>query len=146
VAIFGTGEVNTLPVFGTPKSGGSRAWEATGGINMRIRADEEIRRELREQLLVLKGLGVKTVDVSYSGSGDEGYVNGVILTPKLENFDDGRLQDLLYDYLDPAHVGDWVNNEGGFGEIQISLETGRVKGVVNLNEVSYKTTKLTDQL
>jgi hypothetical protein len=113
---------------------------------MRIRADENIRRELRDQLLVLKGLGVKEVDVSYSGSGDEGYVNGVVLTPTIEGFDDSRLQDLLYDYLDPAHVGDWVNNEGGFGEIKISLETGRVKGVVNLNEVSYKTTKLTDQL
>jgi hypothetical protein len=114
---------------------------------MRIRADNGTKEELREQLLVLKGLGVKKVDVSYSGSGDEGYVNEVVLTPTLgPEFDDVRLQDLLYDYLDPAHVGDWVNNEGGFGEITIDLETGKVKGVVNLNETTYSTTKLSDQL
>lgn len=114
---------------------------------MRIRVDEAVKTELREQLLVLKGMGVKKVDVSYSGSGDEGYINDVIFTPPVDKYErPHRLDDLLYDYLDPAHIGDWVNNEGGFGEISINLETGKVTGKVNFNELTYTTTKLTDQL
>lgn len=114
---------------------------------MRIRAEEETKRELTEQLLILKGAGVKKVDVAYSGSGDEGYVNDIIFTPELgARFDKNRLEELLYNYLNPAHVGDWVNNEGGFGEISIDLETGKVKGTVNFNETTYTTTKLSDQL
>lgn len=112
---------------------------------MRIRADDAVKQALREQLLVLKGMGVKKVNVAYSGSGDEGYINNVITEPEVK-FNTDRLYDLLYDYLDPAHVGDWVNNEGGFGEISIDLETGKTKGTVSFNEVTYTTTKLTDQL
>ena len=114
---------------------------------MRIRADESTRKELREQLLILKGLGVKKVDVAYSGSGDEGYVNDVILTPEIKDYPKSRLFDLLYDYLDPAHVGDWVNNEGGFGELTINLETGKIRGSVSFYETTVSSeTKLTDQL
>lgn len=113
---------------------------------MRIRANDGVKQALREQLLVLKGMGVKKVDVAYSGSGDEGYINDVVLTPPAEGFNTSPLFDLLYDYLDPAHVGDWVNNEGGFGEISIDLETGKTKGTVSFNETTYTTTKLTDQL
>jgi hypothetical protein len=116
---------------------------------MRIRADDAVKQALREQLLILKGMGVKKVDVSYSGSGDEGYINGVVFTPELgegTRFNTSEFEGILYDYLDPAHVGDWVNNEGGFGEISIDLETGKTKGTVSFNEVTYTTTKLTDQL
>lgn len=114
---------------------------------MRIRADQQTRNELRRQILTLKGLGVKKIDVSYSGSGDEGYVNEVVFTPELKDFDRERLNDVLYDYLDPAHVGDWVNNEGGFGELSIDLETGKVKGHVSFYETSISSTdKLSDQL
>jgi hypothetical protein len=117
---------------------------------MRIRADQEIRTRVREQVLILRGMGVRKIDVGYSGSGDEGYVNDVIFTPELpkgSGFDKGRLMDLLYDYLDPAHVGDWVNNEGGFGEISISMITGRVKGSVSFYETTVSSeSKLTDQL
>lgn len=113
---------------------------------MRIRADNMVRNELRQEILALKGLGVTRVDVAYSGSGDEGFINEVILTPPVPGFNTSRLHNLLYDYLDPAHVGDWVNNEGGFGEISINLETGRVTGDVNFNEMTSTQTKLTDRL
>ena|SRR4249920_2826641 len=115
---------------------------------MRIRADQQTRNELRRQILILKGMGVKKVDVAYSGSGDEGYVNDVVLTPPvIPEFNSSRLADTLYDYLDPAHVGDWVNNEGGFGEISIDLETGKVTGNVSFYQTTVSSeTKLTDQL
>jgi hypothetical protein len=115
---------------------------------MRIRSDDGVKQALREQLLILKGMGVKKVDVAYSGSGDEGYVNDVVCTPPLERSQViTRLEELLYDYLDPAHVGDWVNNEGGFGELTISLETGKVRGSVSFYETTVSSeTKLTDQL
>lgn len=115
---------------------------------MRIRADDGTRSELRQQMLALKGAGVKKVDVAYSGSGDEGYVNDVVFTPTLgQDFDKSRLEELLYEYLDPAHVGDWVNNEGGFGEISIDLETGKVTGSVSFYETKVaSSSKLTDQL
>jgi hypothetical protein len=116
-------------------------------MSMRIRADNETRRALREQLLILKGMGVTKVDVAYSGSGDEGYVNDVIFTPEIKDYPKDRLNDILYDYLDPAHVGDWVNNEGGFGELTINLETGKVKGSVSFYETTVSSeTKLSDQL
>ncbi len=114
---------------------------------MRIRADDETRKGLLEQLLILKGMGVKTVHVGYSGSGDEGCINEVITKPEVKDFNTDRINGLLYDYLDPAHVGDWVNNEGGFGEIEIDLETGKVKGSVSFYETTVSSTsKLTDQL
>lgn len=113
---------------------------------MRIRSDDGIKLLLREQLLVLKGMGVKKVDVAYSGEGDSGNINEIVFTPDLPGFDRTQLENILYDYLDPAHVGDWVNNEGGFGEISIDLETGKTKGTVSFNEITYTTTKLTDQL
>lgn len=114
---------------------------------MRIRSNREIRRQLREQLLILKGMGVTKVDVAYSGSGDEGYVNDVVLTPEMKGYENRQLSEILYDYLDPAHIGDWVNNEGGFGQLTINLETGKVRGSVSFYEqIVSQETKLTDQL
>jgi hypothetical protein len=116
-----------------------------------IGEDDKTKQELRGHLGVLKVLGVEKVDVAFSGSGDEGFVNEVIYSPAIPkemaaNFPESDFQDLLYDYLDPARVGDWINNEGGFGEIQIDVATGKVTGNINFNRVEYDTEPLEDKL
>jgi len=114
-----------------------------------MRADEETKKELKGYLSVLQKLGVEKIDAAFSGSGDEGYINDVIFTPELSKESGFNLQDfneLIYDYLDPANVGDWVNNEGGFGEIRIEVATGKVTGTINFNVTTYETEPLKDQL
>jgi hypothetical protein len=115
-----------------------------------IGEDDENKQELKGHLGVLQKMGVKTVDVAFSGSGDEGFVNEVIYSPAIPkemaaNFPESTFQDLLYDYLDPAKVGDWVNNEGGFGEIQIDVATGKVTGSISFNFTDCNTEPFNDQ-
>tara|TARA_R110002012_G_scaffold100160_1_gene238715 strand:- start:490 stop:945 length:456 start_codon:yes stop_codon:yes gene_type:complete len=85
----------------------------------------------------LKELGVKELIISFEGSGDDGQIDDIIAEPKTDlrvNFMayqyetkqsrqrerlDHRIQDWAYDYLDTTCVEDWVNNEGGYGQIKI---------------------------
>jgi hypothetical protein len=111
--------------------------------------NNETKAKLKEYLPILKRLGVKTVEVAFSGYGDEGNINEVVFIPELnkENwFDHSNFDDVLYEYLDPASVGDWINNEGGFGTISINVETGKIQGEINFNETTYTTAPLNDQL
>lgn len=111
--------------------------------------EESEKSALKEKLPVLRALGVEKVHVAFSGYGDEGSIEEVIFEPELEPgcpFKKDGFENLLYDYLDPARVGDWVNNEGGFGEIEIEVKTGKVTGNINFNETTYTTEPIEDQL
>jgi hypothetical protein len=117
-------------------------------VNM-IGEDDETKQELKGHLSVLQKLGVKTIDVAFSGGGDEGQINEVIYTPELDKsaiINQQKFEDLLYDYLDPAKVGDWVNNEGGFGEIKIDVATGKVTGEISFNFTDCNTEPFKDKL
>lgn len=88
----------------------------------------------------LKDLGVKRIEITFSGSGDSGDIDDityydsevrdltsiVISTTKFksENGIDNELRDLAYTLISEKvdTVGDWVNNEGGFGFINIDVE------------------------
>lgn len=110
---------------------------------------EEDKKELKEQLSKLATLGILKVDVSFSGSGDEGSIEEIIFTPELPDdteFDRNKFDEILYDYLDPAKVGDWVNNEGGRGEIQIDVPTGTVTGTIGFYESVLNSEPFNDQL
>lgn len=110
---------------------------------------EEDKKELKEQLGKLASLGILKVDVAFSGSGDEGNLEEVILTPELPEgaeFDQNKFEEILYDYLDPARVGDWVNNEGGRGEISIDVPTGTVTGTIGFYESVLNSEPFNDQL
>lgn len=105
--------------------------------------------ELKQHLAALLELKIQTVHVAFSGYGDEGSITEIIYNPELpegNSFDRSGFDEALYNYLDPAHVGDWVNNEGGFGTIEINVKTGKIKGEINFNETTYSTEKYSDTL
>lgn len=88
----------------------------------------------------LKDLGVKKIEISFSGSGDSGDIDDVefhdsdgnYLTQLVkETFNDKSKIDIENELRDIAWalinekvdtVGDWVNNDGGFGSITIDVE------------------------
>lgn len=112
--------------------------------------EKEIKAKLKKRLVTLRRWGILKVHVAFSGYGDEGSIEAIVFEPPLPHnckFDLGSFDNLMYDYLDPARVGDWVNNEGGFGTVDIDVQSGKVTGEINFNETTYSTEKLKeDQL
>jgi hypothetical protein len=136
-----------------PRNGRQRVLHSVKSNNERkttsMETDEESKAVIKQHLAVLKEIGIEKIDIAFSGYGDEGPISEVIFSPSLpknSGFDLSQFDDDLYDYLDPARVGDWVNNEGGFGEIQIDVATGKLTGNINFNETTYTTEPLEDQL
>ena len=89
-------------------------------------------------LLKLKDLGVKSIRINFSGSGDSGDIDDVEYTdmngtsswsnnyigPDTTNELDAEISDLFYDFVDEqaCRHGDWVNNEGGYGTMIIYVD------------------------
>lgn len=106
---------------------------------------EKKQQDRLRQLLALtnlKDLGVKNVDISFSGSGDSGDIDEVefrsfdgayctstvieqfaLKSIKVDELFADLAWDIISDKVDP--VGDWVNNEGGYGSIRIDVEEQR---------------------
>ena len=83
----------------------------------------------------LKDLGIVKVEIEFSGSGDSGDIDEVNYYIKSKDWDthysetlpskyDDLFKDLGWDILTKTvdTVGDWVNNEGGYGNISINVE------------------------
>jgi hypothetical protein len=102
--------------------------------------NDEQKQKTRDVLTQLKIEGYTGVSISFDGSGDSGSINGAtafrgdfILNQRV--YDDyyryepeitNSLDDLGYAIL--ANSGyDWYNNDGGYGNIHISLLTGDVQ-------------------
>lgn len=73
-------------------------------------------------------LGVRKLTVSYSGSGDEGAVDGMDVEPEgvvipadLEK----QISDLADEFLYSEH-GTWEDGDGGTGTIVIDTSTGKI--------------------
>lgn len=85
----------------------------------------------------IKNLGVNKIEITFSGSGDSGDIDEVTfitndwdditsdITSKIGDDCINHFRDIAYniieDKVDP--IGDWVNNEGGFGTIYISTDS-----------------------
>lgn len=82
--------------------------------------------------------------ISYAGSGDEGYIDGVSLRDAtgetIEPAQEVRsgFESWAYDVLENSHGG-WEINEGSFGEFEIDVATAKVKHVHNNRYESYDT-------
>ena len=88
-------------------------------------------------LMNIKDLGVEKVEINFSGSGDSGDIDDICFYAK--EFDDitkmvedkyGMKPDELFREFawtivnqKVDTVGDWVNNEGGFGTITVDVES-----------------------
>lgn len=99
--------------------------------------DQEIQRKITQALLVtkVKDLGVNKVEITFSGSGDSGDIDDVhLIAGNYEDITDYVTSKIGNDCLDHFRdvawnivtdkvdtVGDWVNNEGGFGTIDINV-------------------------
>lgn len=89
--------------------------------------------EIKDVVLItkLKDRDVAKVTVYFDGSGDDGdiqeieYFNGSDEgIDGLSNEDEGSLSNLCYTMINNSvhRVGDWVNNEGGYGYMYIDVE------------------------
>tara|TARA_R100000995_G_C3484124_1_gene126032 strand:- start:1753 stop:2166 length:414 start_codon:yes stop_codon:yes gene_type:complete len=91
----------------------------------------------RLELRKLKDQNVSKVEISYSGGGDDGcidiyeawtvdvygkekYDKDIDLTSFSDAFDD-----YIYELLSDTIEWDWVNNEGGYGMLEIDVENGK---------------------
>lgn len=88
--------------------------------------------EIKDLVLVtkLKDALVDKVTVYFDGSGDDGdiqeidYFNGNDdIVDGLSTADDNKLKDACYEIINNkvGTVGDWVNNEGGYGYMYIDV-------------------------
>lgn len=107
----------------------------------------------RGMLPILRQHGVETVSVSFDGSGDSGTIDNASFSPAINaasiygefasteyQFVDGRYQPVctveqttLQDAIDKlamayidSHDVDWYNNDGGWGELVLDVESGQV--------------------
>jgi hypothetical protein len=99
---------------------------------------KEIDKKAFFLIAQLAGLGVASVFIEFSGAGDDGSIEGVTLNDAENKAIDGHdelcqeIEDWAYKLLDHTEV-DWVNNEGGFGEIAIDVAERKYEFTVNCN-------------
>jgi hypothetical protein len=102
-------------------------------------------------LIGLVNHGIKKVIVSYSGGGDDGAIDEILVTTNpnedfsdavinLNDYDSG-LYSLLEDYCTEKLleiIEDWYNGEGGHGCITIDVEKGTYEIENNIRVVEYE--------
>jgi len=118
--------------------------------------------EFSEMFLALGVQGIKAVSVFYEGGGDSGAIESIICTTddstandwssdpeSVSHYDDtvkglvdfpGKYETAFHDMcyrhiLD--HVSDWYNNEGGYGNIIVSVPSGEFfcKNSIRITEI-----------
>lgn len=112
----------------------------------RLTGDEPTAAEM---FLLADKLGVKSAQVDFSGSGDDGDFHGCNMeggearhiyddkgnwtkNPKYgEEYDTlgDKLTDLAREWVDAQGV-DWYNNDGGTGHVKFDFKTGAVSGYI----------------
>jgi len=102
---------------------------------MKNQNEEKNKENLKRALTLMncKELGVVEILIEFSGSGDSGDIDEIYF--KTEDYVDvtasEKAEELIKDFaLDIIAskvdtVGDWVNNEGGYGHISIDVEYNR---------------------
>lgn len=104
----------------------------------------------------LKGLqgkyNIKFLYCEFSGSGDSGEIHDVVghVTEdaygegiKLQDDDGNTVTSFFDDYLEKTGY-DWYNNDGGYGNITLNLETGEIKCDMNINIMTSEEYQLED--
>jgi hypothetical protein len=96
-----------------------------------IKNDDEIKLELESAIAILKlkDLDIEEIVVEFSGSGDSGDIDEInynTINGNSIDVDDlihTKIENLAWKILQKIDsVGDWVNNEGGFGTLYIYTE------------------------
>ena len=97
--------------------------------------ETKLKKNLAVQ--VIKDHNITTIEVIYSGGGDDGCIDEVNFTDHNEEavtypFNkevQSVFDDLLYDILSDNIEWDWINNDGGYGEmiIDCTLDPWKIK-------------------
>jgi len=92
-----------------------------------------IPNKILNTFILIKDKGYTKIEVSYSGSGDSGAIDDINVFPNdnmdwvpienlIKNID--FFKDWLYEIIEEATENrDWWNNDGGYGNISIDLNT-----------------------
>jgi len=79
--------------------------------------------------MCLKDKDVHTIEIAFSGSGDDGGIDEVVSydhNTKIINTRETirKLDDIFYQIIHEHadSTGDWINNDGGYGTLTINLE------------------------
>ena len=99
--------------------------------------ETKLKRNLAVQ--VIKDHNIAKIEVDYSGGGDDGCldetryedIDGNKVDVKLEGEIEAEWDDLLYDMLSHHIEWDWINNDGGYGQMIIDCTQDPWK--VNIN-------------
>ena len=92
--------------------------------------EEKNKENLKRALTLMncKHLGVVEISIEFSGSGDSGDIDDIYFRTEKDSYEyidmpDKKAEDLIRDFAwDINTVGDWVNNEGGYGTVTIDVE------------------------
>ena len=90
----------------------------------------------------LKDHGVAKVIANFDGQGDSGEVYDIEFYDIYENHIDyntcATLEDFIYDKIEQlvgSYGGDWVNNDGGYGQLNIDVKDKIIDGHYNQRTV-----------
>ena len=99
--------------------------------------ETKLKRNLAVQ--VIKDHNIASIEVDYSGGGDDGCIDDV----RYEDIDENKIDilmepdvsaewdDLIYDMLSHHIELDWINNEGGYGQMMIDCTKTPWKVTIN---------------
>ena len=99
--------------------------------------ETKLKRNIAVQ--VIKDHNISNIEVDYSGGGDDGCIDDVRFEDHNENKIDVFMEpevssewdDLLYDMLSNNIEWDWINNDGGYG--QMTIDCTKTPWKVNIN-------------
>ena len=99
--------------------------------------ETKLKRNLAVQ--VIKDHNIASIEVDYSGGGDDGCIDSVRFEDHNENNIDiimeneisAEWDDLLYNMLSDNIEWDWINNEGGYGQMMIDCTKTPWKVTIN---------------
>ncbi len=99
----------------------------------------KLSQQILPILVKLKDKGINKIEITFSGSGDSGDIDDLIYydingkyyysremvgNSYMTDHEYDLLQSDCYEFIDDAIEGaDWYNNEGGFGNITLDLDT-----------------------
>lgn len=102
---------------------------------MKNQDEEQNKKNLKRALTLMncKHLGVVEISIEFSGSGDSGDIDDVYFKTEKDSYQyidmpDNKSENIIRSFAwdiiasKVDTVGDWVNNEGGYGYITIDVE------------------------
>ena len=99
--------------------------------------ETKLKRNLAVQ--VIKDHNIANIEIDYSGGGDDGCldevryedIDGNNIDVKLDGEVEAEWDDLLYNMLSENIEWDWINNDGGYG--QMTIDCTKTPWKVNIN-------------